>query len=172
MYSFCIVHDADSNSAQIEWHVDVRTPNCKLKLENESPFARRLMPMVIRFSIGTSCVSWFSSLGLKILHNAVNVSLLIRKNSFHKTCMLAFVCISSKNAWSLSHCYTKRFRFSLHCSSNRKKLMSLADCCCSAEAFIMRENWTKLLFCKTPWNRQLAAINKTSFSSVIIDQLN
>ena len=137
MYSLRVVH------TQIEWQVDVPTPNCKLKLENESPFARHLMPMAIRFLIGTSSrsyVSRFSSLGLKRLHKAVNVSLLIQKNSFHKTCMLAFVCISSKNAWSLFHCNTKWFRFSLHCFSDRKKLMSLANCCCSVEAFIMRKN--------------------------------
>ena len=143
MYSLRIVHNADSNSAHIELHVDVPKPNCKLKLENESRFARRLMPMTIRFSIGTgdlSCASCFSSFGLKILHNTVNVSLLIRKNSYHKTCMLAFICISSKKAWTLSYCHTKRFRFSLRCSSDRKKLMSLADCCCSVEALIRREN--------------------------------
>ena len=117
------------------------------------------MPMGISFSIGTgdrNCVSCFSSLNLNRLRNAVNVSLLIWKNYFRKTCMLAFVCISSKNAWSLWHCHTKWFQFSLHCSNNRKNLMSLVDCCCSVEAFIMQENWTKLLFCKTLWNRQLA----------------
>ena len=137
MYSLWVVH------TQIEWQVEVPTPNFKLKLEYESPFARHLMPMAIRFLIGPSsrsCVSCFSSLGLKRLHKAVNVSLLIQKNSFHKTYMLAFVCISSKNAWSLFHCNTKWFQFSLHCFSDRKKLMSLADCCCSVEAFIMREN--------------------------------
>ena len=42
MYSLWIVHNADSNSAQIEWHVDVPMPNCKLKLKIESPFVRCL----------------------------------------------------------------------------------------------------------------------------------
>ena len=139
MYSLRIVHNADSNSAQTEWHVDGPTPNCKLKLENESPFVRRLMPLAILFSIGTGD-SCFSSLGCKRLHNAVNVHLLIRKSYFHKTCVLVFVCISSKKAWSLCYCHSKQFRFSLHCSSDRKNLMRLADCCCSAEAHIMREN--------------------------------
>ena len=104
MYSLRRVHNADSKSAQIEWHVDVPTPDCKFKLENESPFAGRLIPMAICFSVRTgdqNCVSSFSSLGLKRLHYAVNVSLLIRKHYFHKTCMLAFVCICSNNAWSL-----------------------------------------------------------------------
>ena len=93
MYSLRRVHNADSKSAQIEWHVDVPTPHCKLKLENESPFSIRTGDQ--------NCVSSFSSLGLKRLHYAVNVSLLIRKHYFHKTCMLAFVCICSNNAWSL-----------------------------------------------------------------------
>ena len=77
MYSLRIVHNTDSNSAQIEWYVDVSNPNCKLKLENEFFFVRRLMPMAIRFSIGTgdrNCVSCFSSLVLKRLHNPVKVS--------------------------------------------------------------------------------------------------
>ena len=43
MYLLRIVHNANSSSAQIEWHVDVPTPNCKLRLENESPFARQLV---------------------------------------------------------------------------------------------------------------------------------
>ena len=60
MYSLWIVHNADSNSAQIEWHVDVPMPNCKLKLKIESSFVRCLMLMAICFSIGSgdqSCVS-------------------------------------------------------------------------------------------------------------------
>ena len=57
VYSLRIVHNADSNSAQIEWQVDVPIPSCKLKLENKSPFARPLMPMAIHFSIGTGDLS-------------------------------------------------------------------------------------------------------------------
>ena len=132
MYSLRRVHNADLNSAQIEWYVDAPTPNCKLNLEKESPLAKRLMPMAIRFLNGTvnqSCVSCFSSIGLKRLHNAVNVSLLIRKNSFHKTRTLPFVCIFPKNAWSLCHYHSKWFRFSLYGSSDRKNLMILGDCC-------------------------------------------
>ena len=76
------MHNSDSNSAQSEWHVDLPTPDCKLRLKNESPFARRPISMTIRFTNGTgdrSCASCFSSLGLKRLHNVVNVSFLIRK---------------------------------------------------------------------------------------------
>ena len=61
MYSLWIVHNADSNSAQIEWHVDVPMPNCKLKLKNKSPFARHLMLMAIHLLIGTGDVLFFKS---------------------------------------------------------------------------------------------------------------
>lgn len=47
MYSLRIVDNADSNLAQIEWHVDVPMPNCKLKLENKSPFLRHPMQIAI-----------------------------------------------------------------------------------------------------------------------------
>lgn len=134
MSSHQAVHNTHSMLAQIKWYVEVTPPIWKLKIK------RDLLPLCKKSSVnGNSFYDWHRWSNL-----IVSQARVLKDYIMMQTCLCYYgyalslrIHFFKKHFVSLSHCQNKRFQFSLHCTSKRKKCNKSCRLLWSTATFIM-----------------------------------